>query len=415
MSVEKYKFQNTQEIKKLILKFLEILESAKDLEFEQIEQNKRKYILKNAPKLQKVMENYGFGISNSSLQGLKDTKMINHLQSIFSTKTFFNIYTKNDLGLAFYTKVIIEIENFLDEIEKHPDMIKKEHSPKILTEEIGRDVFVIHGRNLKIKNSMFEFLQNLDLHPVPFEEAKRKTKEGSPYNLNVLRKAITKNVTVLALITPDDIGFLNPFFHTEEDTENEKRPMGQARSNVIFETGFALAINPTRTILVVFGNVRKYSDIAGINYFYFVDTPQKRNELKELLRSIGCPIRENPNYLKGGNFEIEPELLKNIPNSPNYSSTKSEIINSVKILRDLSIKIVRNEYNDEIDEKFKSQLSFIHKFPEVEARLPNYLSQESDSLYLHKSFKTKGSYNVRVDIINSDFDLTLKQLKTMNF
>lgn len=407
--------QNTQIIKNMSSKFIEILESAKDLGFEQIGKDKCKYILKNAPKLQKIMEDYGFGISDSTLQGFKDTKMIKNLQNIFSTKMFFDIYTKNDIGLTVYKKVIVEIENFLDEIEKNPVMIKKEVSPEIITEEIGRDVFIIHGRNLKIKNSMFEFLQNLDLHPIPFEEAKRKTKEGSPYNLNVLKKAITRDVTILALITPDDIGFLNPFFHKKEDSENEKRPMGQARSNVIFETGFALATNPTRTILVVFGNVRKYSDIAGINYFYFIDTHQKRNELKELLRSIGCPIQESPNYLDVGNFEIETEILKNIPNSPNYSSTKSEIINSVKILRDLSIKIVRNEYNDEIDEKFKSQLSFLHKFPEVGAILPNYLSQESESVYLHKSFKTKGGYDDRVNIINSDFDILLKHLKTMNF
>lgn len=415
MSEDKNKSQDTQEIKNLGLKLIKILKLAKDLKFEQIEQNKRNYVLKNAPKLQKIMEDFGFGISESPFEGLKDTKMINNLQNIFSTKTLFDLYTKNDLLLAAYTKIIIEIENFLDEIEKHPKVKKKEDSTKKISRETGRDVFVIHGRNLKIRDSMFEFLQNLDLHPVSFEEAKRKTKEGSPYNLDVLRKAIISNVTVLALITPDDIAFLNPFFHTEEDTENEKRPMGQARSNVIFETGFALAINPTHTILVVFGNVRKYSDIAGINYFNFADTPEKRNELKELLRSIGCPIRENPNYLKVGNFEIEREILKNIPNSPNYSSTKSEIINSVKILRDLSVKIVRNEYNDEINEKFKSILNYIHKFPEVEAHLPDYLSQESDSSYLHKFFKTQGGYDIRVKKINSDFDSTLKHLRTMSF
>lgn len=341
--------------------------------------------------------------------------MIAHLQSVFSTKTIFNVYTKNDLGLTTYTKAVIEIENFLDKIEKHPEMKKKDDSAKKMMRETGRYVFVIHGRNLKIRDSMFEFLQNLDLHPVPFEEAKRKTKEGSPYNLDVLRKAITSNVTVLALITPDDIAFLNPFFHTEQDTENEKRPMGQARSNVIFETGFAFAINPVRTILIVFGNVRKYSDIAGINYFNFADTPEKRNELKELLKSIGCPIRENPNYLKAGNFEIEKEILKNIPNSPSYSSVKSEIVSSLKILRDLSILIVRNEYNDETNERFKSILNFIHKYPEVEAHLPDYLSQVSDSSQLHKFFKTQGSYALRVSKINSDFKATLKHVKTMSF
>lgn len=68
MSKEKYESQNIQEIKKICLEILKILESAKGLEFEQLEQKKRKYILKNAPKLQNVMENYGFGISESTLQ-----------------------------------------------------------------------------------------------------------------------------------------------------------------------------------------------------------------------------------------------------------------------------------------------------------------------------------------------------------
>ena len=82
MSKEKYEFKDDQEIKNLSLKILEILESAKDLKFDQIEEANRKYILKNAPKLQNVMENYNFGISESSLQGFKDTKMIKNLQNI---------------------------------------------------------------------------------------------------------------------------------------------------------------------------------------------------------------------------------------------------------------------------------------------------------------------------------------------
>lgn len=401
--------EKIKEIKGLGLKFLKILESAKDGQFNQIKEEDRRFILKNAQRLQRIMEKYGMGISESVLQGLKDTKMINSLQNIFSTKTLFDIYTKNDIGLAHFTKIIIEIENFLETFDKSPKFESIQYS-----DNNGRDVFIIHGRNHRIRDAMVEFLRSLDLHPVSFEEAKRRTKEGSPYNLKILRNAITINTTILALITPDDIGFLNPFFQTEEDTENDKRPMGQARSNVIFETGFSLAINPTRTILIVFGKVRKYSDVAGINYFYFNDSPEKRTELKELLKSIGCKVKENPDYLNVGNFEIDPEILKNIPSSPKYSSTKSELINAVKILRDLSTKIVRNEFNDEVDEKFKLELEFIHKFPRVEALLPEYLSYESSSFYLHKFFRTQGTYDDRVKKINSDFNETLKKLKKVD-
>ena len=221
-----------------------------------------------------------------------------------------------------------------------------------MTNFTNRDVFVIHGRNLKIQNSIFKFLESLDLHPISFEEAKQKTGKGTPYNLEILKEAITTDVSIIALFTPDDIAFMNPYFHKEGDVDKEKIPMGQVRQNVIFETGFAFAINPKRTILIRFGNVREYSDISGLNYFFFEDTQEKRIELMNLLKSIGCPIREKPNYLTVGDFTIEPEILQNIPRTPSYSSRKADIINSVKKLRDLSIKIVRNEYNQIISNKF---------------------------------------------------------------
>jgi len=93
---------------------------------------------------------------------------------------------------------------------------------------------------------MFEFLRSLDLHPISFEEAKQKTGKGSPHILEILKKAIIDKVTIISLFTPDDIAFLNPFFHRENDNEKDKRPIGQSRQNVIFETGMAFAINPDR-------------------------------------------------------------------------------------------------------------------------------------------------------------------------
>ncbi|KKL79346.1 hypothetical protein LCGC14_2015780, partial [marine sediment metagenome] len=113
-----------------------------------------------------------------------------------------------------------------------------------MSEYNERDIFVIHGRNLHIRDSIFEFLISLGLHPISFEEAKQKTGKGSPYILEILEEAISVQVTIIALFTPDDIAYLNPIFHRASDSEKDKKPMGQSRQNVIFETGMALAINP---------------------------------------------------------------------------------------------------------------------------------------------------------------------------
>ena len=283
-----------------------------------------------------------------------------------------------------------------------------------MSEYSERDVFIIYGRNHQIRDSMFEYLRSLDLNPISFEEAKRKTKKGSPYILEILEKAINNNITIIVLFTPDDIAYLNPFFHKEYDSEKDKNPMGQVRQNVIFETGMAFATNPDRTIMIFFGSVREFSDISGCHYFIFDETGEKRTEFKNLLKSIGCPIKETSDYLSAGDFTLNPKIFQNTPRTAKYSSTKSEIINSVKNLRALSIKIVRNNYDDDDKNKFLSNLKFITQFPEVGAILPSCISQETTPFGLHKYFKEIGGYSVRVQKIGSDFDESLLQIKELN-
>ncbi len=282
-----------------------------------------------------------------------------------------------------------------------------------MSEYSNRDVFVIHGRNHKIRDSMFEFLRSLDLHPISFEEAKQKTGKGSPYILEILKKAINEEIAIISLLTPEDIAYLNPIFQQAEN-DKDVRPMGQSRQNVIFETGMAFAINPERTILIVFGDVREFSDLSGIHYIKFFDNIDKRLELKNQLLSIGCPIHETSEYLKVGDFNLDPEIFQNIPRTAKYSSTKNEIIMCVKNLRALSIKIVRNEDSEEDKNNFISNVTFISQFSGVGALLPSYISQETDPYNLHKEFKEYGGFSERVIKIGSDFDTSLEQIRKID-
>jgi predicted nucleotide-binding protein len=47
---------------------------------------------------------------------------------------------------------------------------------------------------------------------------------------------------------------------------HEAEATGQARQNVIFEAGMALAVAPARTLLVRYGKTQKMSDIDGHNW-----------------------------------------------------------------------------------------------------------------------------------------------------
>jgi hypothetical protein len=57
-------------------------------------------------------------------------------------------------------------------------------TPKAATPKVGPDtrtVFVIHGRNERLRVGMFDFLRSLDLKPLEWTEAVKLTGKGSPY------------------------------------------------------------------------------------------------------------------------------------------------------------------------------------------------------------------------------------------
>jgi len=153
-----------------------------------------------------------------------------------------------------------------------------------------KKVFVIHGRNEKIRKAMFDFLRSIGLSPIEWTQAVAMTGQGSPYIGDILDKAFVEAQAIIALHTPDDEGRLREEFQHENDEDHEKYLTPQARLNVIFETGMALGKNPDRTIIVQVGNIRPYSDIAGRHVVKLDNTVRQRQAVALRLQSAGCDI-----------------------------------------------------------------------------------------------------------------------------
>jgi predicted nucleotide-binding protein len=184
-----------------------------------------------------------------------------------------------------------------------------------------RAVFVIHGRDEQARTTLFEFLQDLDLHPMQWEELVRKTGKGSPYNGEVVARAFREARAVVVLMTPDDEARLHPDLQGAEEPEFEVALTGQPRPNVFLEAGIALQAQPDRTIFVEIGRLRPASDLDGLNAVR-LGSEGALLALVMRLETAGCAVnRSNPKWMDPRRFTELAAITRRPELRPSGSSS----------------------------------------------------------------------------------------------
>lgn len=164
-------------------------------------------------------------------------------------------------------------------------------------------VLVVHGRDLKVRDAVFEFLRALSLQPIEWAAAVRATKKGTPYVGEVLNTMFRQAAGVVVLLTPDDEARLKRAFLKPADPPYERNLTGQARPNVLFEAGRAFGSHPDSTIMVQVGEVRPFSDTLGTHLVHLADTAECRQDLANRLEGAGCAVnRDGTDRLSAGDF-----------------------------------------------------------------------------------------------------------------
>ncbi len=150
-------------------------------------------------------------------------------------------------------------------------------------------VFVVYGRNALARDATFQFLRALNLQPIEWGQAVAMTGKGAPYIGEILDAAFAAAQAVVVLMTPDEVAYLRTELANGAH-DPDLQPSAQARPNVLFEAGMALGRAPTRTILVEFGKVRPFSDVAGRHAIHLDGSVERRRELAQRLESAGCEV-----------------------------------------------------------------------------------------------------------------------------
>lgn len=168
-----------------------------------------------------------------------------------------------------------------------------------------RAVFIVHGRNIPLKDELVRFLTHIDVRPISWTEAAQATHRTMPFTLDIVRAGMAAARAVIVIFSPDDEARLRPQFHREHDGMQERSLTGQARQNVLLEAGMAMALAPDRTILVRIGRPREVSDIQGINWIDLDDGWDSRTRLLHELQAAGVQVAPHRNLTDrlAGRFE----------------------------------------------------------------------------------------------------------------
>lgn len=229
-----------------------------------------------------VASNAGVGISN------------------FATEEDFNLMRgagTHSSGIATTTSLPVNTVNSLSTRRQ-----KMKSSQKVKT---GNFVFVVHGRNEKIRKALFAFLNSIDVKPLEWSKALALTKKGSPYNGEVLDAAFRKAKAIVVLFTPDDEAKLKPEFIKDGDPNFERSLTGQPRPNVLFEAGMAFGRHPNSTVLVHVGKIRDISDVAGRQLVNLANTVGSRHQLIVKLKAAGCTVDDSgEDWQTQGDFSL---------------------------------------------------------------------------------------------------------------
>lgn len=180
---------------------------------------------------------------------------------------------------------------------------KKNKAPKLTKENT---IFVVHGRDAKLRDAMYEYLGALGLKPREWGHAIRAASKrvgGNPYVNDIVTKIMEQAEAIVVILSPDDeVKLKEQFVGTGEKT-TEGRLRGQARPNVIFETGIAIGTHHRKTIIVQIGNVKPFTDIGGMHLMHLTNSVKSRHEFANRLEALNCKIdRGGDHWLRAGDF-----------------------------------------------------------------------------------------------------------------
>lgn len=231
-------------------------------------------------------------------------------------------------------------------------------------------VFLVHGRDHDARDAVARILKAYGTDVWDWTIARQRTRKPSPTTLDVIRKSISDATAVAVLLTPDETVRLDVANGDEDQTFRR-----QARPNVLFEAGWAMAKKSDKTVFIRLGPVDMLSDIDGINYVSLDDTVETREDLRLRLIDAGCRLLDTDKDWRTtrASGALEP-ILQSLASAPVLPDPLPRSDNFVPYVVDsaLSLRLDRFQLMKDVKDAVAGGKSVDLKYHYVGQRLAGY-------------------------------------------
>ena len=170
----------------------------------------------------------------------------------------FDVFFDPPYGVNITAMITDSIDQAIGVIESKESFSmenEKKISPKLNSSKANnsKKVFIVHGHDNELKETLARFLEKIGLEPIILHE---QVNGG----LTIIEKfqANSDVQFAIVLMTPDDVG------NTKENIDNLNE---RARQNVILELGYFMGkLGRDRVCALLKGNVERPSDYDGVVY-----------------------------------------------------------------------------------------------------------------------------------------------------
>jgi predicted nucleotide-binding protein len=152
---------------------------------------------------------------------------------------------------------VVQAQPTLAAVKPSKKMAKAASAPKPIKQTRNNSVFVVHGRDTKLNEDIFNFLRTLGLNPMEWSHAIAQAKGANPNIGQTINSAMKRVQAVVVMFSPDEDAKLKSKFCAQNEKATLGKAASQARPNVLFEAGLALGAHPDKTLLIQVGEMRE--------------------------------------------------------------------------------------------------------------------------------------------------------------
>ena len=243
---------------------------------------KLKNLKYDSPQFTRWKRNIRVTVTNAFGESSPHIKDIENIQSsLWMFSAFISEFDNQESYVEGLEHATAILQSMLDEVEEYWEEepgLDSPGTPEIPKTTNTNQVFIIHGRDDGIKNTVARFLEDLGLEVVILQE---KPDQG----LTIIEKfeQYAQVDFAVALFTPDDVGGLQ---------SDSLQP--RSRQNVIFEFGYFIGRHgKNRVRALVDGSIEIPSDYSGVIYIPLDQGESWKMVLIRELKSEGFDIDAN--------------------------------------------------------------------------------------------------------------------------